>query len=260
MKLFSLAGRSALVTGGYGHVGMGLTRGLLDAGARVYIGGRSKEKFARARGALGNAARLRFVELDVTDPASIRDAAGQVQADSGALNVLVNNAIPRVSPSERGDYRDWETSLGGGIISVVKVTEGFLPQLLKAEGASVINISSMYGVVSPDFSIYEEASCRKFKNQPFYGAAKAGLIQYTKYMAISYGKKGIRFNCISPGPFPSADVQKSRVFIRNLKKKVPMGRIGEPDELGGACVYLASDASSYVTGQNLMVDGGWTAW
>jgi NAD(P)-dependent dehydrogenase (short-subunit alcohol dehydrogenase family) len=260
MKLFSLTARTAVVTGGYGHVGLGLTQGLLEAGAKVYIAGRSEEKFSVAKKRLAQTEKLDFLELDISRPESIALAAERLKKNGEMVSVLVNNAITPVAPSTEKNYKDWESSLSGGIISAVAVTDGFLSQLQASKNASVINISSMYGVVSPDFSIYEDPGCQKFKNQPFYGAAKAGLIQYTKYMAVSHAAAGIRFNCISPGPFPSEDVQKEKTFIKNLERKVPMKRIGKPIELAGACVFLASDASSYVTGQNLMVDGGWTAW
>ena len=115
----------------------------------------------------------------------------------------------------------------------------------------------MYGKVSPDPSIYEESG---FNSLPSYGAGKAAIIQYTKFLACHLAKKRIRVNSVSPGPFPQEDVQKNVEFINRLKKKIPMGRIGLPDELKGIMIFLASDASSYITGENILVDGGWTAW
>ncbi|MEC2746408.1 SDR family oxidoreductase, partial [Bacillus cereus] len=97
-------------------------------------------------------------------------------------------------------------------------------------------------------------------NPPNYGAGKAAIIQFTRYLACHYGLKGIRANSISPGPFPNTEVQKNKEFIRNLKKKTALGRIGNPQELQGLIVFLASNASSYVTGQNICIDGGWTSW
>jgi gluconate 5-dehydrogenase len=121
----------------------------------------------------------------------------------------------------------------------------------------IINISSMYGIVSPDPRIYGDSG---YNNPPDYGAGKAGIIQFTKYAACHLAAKGIRVNAVSPGPFPGAEVQKNEAFITNLKNKVPLGRIGQPADLKGVVVFLASDASSYITGQNIIVDGGWTVW
>ena len=118
-------------------------------------------------------------------------------------------------------------------------------------------MGSIYGTVSPDPLIYGETG---YDNPPEYGVGKAAINQLTKYVACNFAKYGIRVNVVSPGPFPSNEVQKNRWFISNLKKKSPMGRIGKPYEIKGIVLFLASKASSYVTGQNIHVDGGWTSW
>jgi gluconate 5-dehydrogenase len=123
---------------------------------------------------------------------------------------------------------------------------------------SIVNIASMYGIVSPDFRAYENDA--DLLNPPNYGAAKAGIIQLTRYYAVYFAKDDIRVNCVSPGAFPSYDIKKRQNFIKKLSDRIPIGRIGNPEELGGAVVFLSSEASSYITGQNLVVDGGWTAW
>jgi gluconate 5-dehydrogenase len=120
----------------------------------------------------------------------------------------------------------------------------------------IINISSMYGLVSPDFNIYDKFP--NFFNSSQYGASKAAIIQLTKYYANFLASKNIRVNCISPGPFPAIEVQKHESFIHLLKHKVPLGRIGTAEELRGVIILLASNASSYITGQNFIIDGGWT--
>jgi NAD(P)-dependent dehydrogenase (short-subunit alcohol dehydrogenase family) len=128
---------------------------------------------------------------------------------------------------------------------------------VKSNGyASIINIASMYGIVSPQQRLY---SSEQQSNPPFYGASKAGLIQLTKYAACEFGKEGIRVNVVSPGPFPNKETNR-RGFIDKLCKQVPLGRVGDADEIQGPLIFLASNASSFVNGENLVVDGGWTIW
>ena len=116
----------------------------------------------------------------------------------------------------------------------------------------------MYGLVSPDPDIYKPPM---EVNPVEYGVGKAGIIQMTKYLAVFYAKKGVRFNCISPGPFPNPSVQKKHPdFVKRLEQKVPLGRIGQPKEVAGAVTFLLSDLASFITGHNLVVDGGWTCW
>jgi len=125
-------------------------------------------------------------------------------------------------------------------------------------GASIVNISSMYGMVSPDPSLYADTGAN---NPAHYGATKAGLIQLTRYLACHIAKQGIRVNSISPGPFPKiAEDPAGSQFIKALESKVPMGRIGQPEEVAGPVTFLLSGAASYVNGANIPVDGGWTAW
>ena len=152
---------------------------------------------------------------------------------------------------------DWETGINGTINGVFRCTREVIPIMEKNGEGSIINISSMYGKVSPDPSIYEESG---FNSLPNYGAGKSAIIQYTKYLACHLAKKRIRVNSVSPGLFPKEEVQKNVKFINQLKKKVPMDRIGLPDELKGTIIFLASNASSYITGENILVDGGWTSW
>jgi NAD(P)-dependent dehydrogenase (short-subunit alcohol dehydrogenase family) len=123
---------------------------------------------------------------------------------------------------------------------------------------SIVNIASMYGVVAPDPELYQGDV--SLNNPANYGAGKAAIIQFTKYTAAYYAKYGIRANSISPGSFPNPKVQQNASFIKRLSAKSMLGRVGQPQELQGVVILLASDASSYITGQNICVDGGWTAW
>jgi len=127
---------------------------------------------------------------------------------------------------------------------------------MKRNGGKIVNISSMYGVVVPDLKVYEGRE--EFLNPPNYGTAKAGVLHLTKYYAMYLAKYGINVNAISPGPFPSKEVQKDKIFIDRLISKVPLKRIGTPEDLSGVILLLSSAASNYITGQNICVDGGWT--
>jgi gluconate 5-dehydrogenase len=138
---------------------------------------------------------------------------------------------------------------------VFRCTKLVLPFL--NDNASIINIGSMYGLVSPDPGIYGTTG---LDNPGSYGAGKAAIVQFTRYCAVHLAPRKIRVNCISPGPFPDAAAQKNRTFLRALSRKVPLGRVGRPEEIQGAVIFLASAASGYVTGQNIIVDGGWTIW
>ncbi|WP_242927148.1 SDR family NAD(P)-dependent oxidoreductase [Pontibacter vulgaris] len=257
-SLFSLQGKVALVTGGYGHLGSAITMGLAEAGAEVYVLGRSQQKFKDAfqKEKLPN---LYFQHCDIADSASIARAFQEVHTQHQRLDILVNNAFYSAgqNPEQLTDEQ-WAFGIDGNLNSVYRCIREVIPFMKAQQSGRIINVASMYGVVSPDFNIYEESPASL--NPPHYGAAKAGVVQLTKYFACYLAQQGITVNCISPGPFPNPNVQQDEVFIEQLNRKNPMGRIGQPEELKGAFVFFASDASSYITGQNLMVDGGWTAW
>jgi NAD(P)-dependent dehydrogenase (short-subunit alcohol dehydrogenase family) len=177
--------------------------------------------------------------------------------------VLINNAYAggggTILTTESDQYRQ---SFEVTLVAAHNLLRAVLPALRlgveQSGDASVINVASMYGLVSPDLRIYDSA---KGANPPFYGAAKAALIQWTRYAACELGPQGIRVNSISPGPFPSDDVKQTAPdFVERLAKRVPLGRVGIATEIQGPVLFLASPAASYVNGANLVVDGGWTAW
>lgn len=250
-----MKGRVAVVTGGYGHLGSGMASGLAEAGATVIVAGKDLQKFRKAFRERGG---IMFKKIDISSTASIKKAFRNISRKYGSIDILVNNAIYRkgTSPEKMTD-EEWKRGIDGVLGSVFRCIREVIPYM-KKRGGSIINISSMYGVVSPDFRLYKDHPA--FFSPPDYSAAKAGVIQLTKYYAVYLSKYGIRVNCISPGPFPSREVQKQGKFIGKLKGKVPLARIGRPEDLAGPVVFLASGASSYVTGHNLVVDGGWTAW
>jgi gluconate 5-dehydrogenase len=152
--------------------------------------------------------------------------------------------------------KDFEYCLEGTLSSVFRMIKAIIPIYKKLGTGKIINVSSMYGVVAPQFEVYNEFP--EYLNPPHYGAAKAGVIQLTKYYASYLGKYNILVNCVTPGPFPSDTVQEKRGFVEELEKRTILGRVGTPEDLAGAFVFLTSDASSFITGHNLVVDGGWT--
>ena len=254
-NIFSLEGKVSVITGGYGHIGKYLSKALAEFGSKVYIAGKSFRKFKER---IGNRENINFIYLDILDSRSIKKAFKEIFKKEGRFDILVNNAVYSVQNTpENISPEEFSAGIDGTLNSVFRCIKYSIP-FLKIRGGCIINISSMYGIVSPDLRIYERFP--KFLNPPNYGAGKAGVIQLTKYYAVALAKYGIRVNCIIPGAFPSEEVKKEREFISLLEDKIPLGRVGHPKELIGPLILLASEASSYMTGASIIVDGGWTIW
>lgn len=257
LDIFSLKGKIAIVTGGYGHLGTAFSEALRDMGAKVYVAARSKEKFLDK---FKDADGIYFLDFDIMSTGSITQGIKKVFDTDGHIDVFVNNAfqIAGQFPEETTD-EELLKSFDGTIGSVYKCIRELMPYLKMQNSGNIINIASMYGIVAPDFKLYE-GECRENFNSPQYGAGKAAVIQLTKYFAEYLAPYNIRVNAISPGTYPSGDALDSSEFCRRLAAHNPMGRIGNPDDLKGTLVYLASEASRYTTGQTIQVDGGWTIW
>lgn len=258
-QLFDLNGKVAVVTGGYGHLGTSMVKALSDFGATVIVAGRSEEKFIRKFGSEDS--KVIFKNCDILESSSICKMFSEVEHTFGGIDILINNAATlRGQNPESISDEDWSFSLDAVLGSVHKGIREAIPFLRKRGGGKIINISSMYGMVSPDFKLYEGEGCEAFLNPPHYGAAKAGILQLTRYYASLLGKEGIRVNTITPGPFPGDHVKQANPeFIERLKNKNPLGLVGKPEDLNGVCVLLSSSASDFITGQNFVVDGGWTS-
>ena len=265
LSMFRLDGRVAFLSGATGLLGRPMAKALASAGAHVVLNGRTQdalEAFVTELKSAGLSASVAC--FDVTDETAVRRHIGLIGEQHGRLDVLVNNASSGMPGTiESATARDFEQVYRVNVVAAFQLLQTAIPLLksagaLREAGASVINIASMYGSVSPDPSIYGTSGAN---SPPYYGPAKAGLIQLTRYAACHLAGQRIRVNCISPGPFPSAKyLERDAQFHGQLKAKNPMHRTGEPSELQGPLLFLASDASSYVTGINLAVDGGWTAW
>jgi len=261
---FSLKNRVAVVTGAGGHLGSSMSMALASAGARVQLLGRSLaplEIVRRKIVALGGAADVHRV--DVTKSEQIVKFLSDLREDGLGLDILVHNAYAGgtglIADTSKQKYDEAFSIAVSSVADFNHHAMGQLEESARLGGQpSIINISSMYGNVSPDPQIYGNSGQN---SPPWYGSAKAALIQYTKYAAVHFAPLGIRVNSISPGPFPNnTGLDLPEDFLAQLASKTPMRRTGEADEIGGTVVFLASSASSFVTGENIAVDGGWTAW
>jgi NAD(P)-dependent dehydrogenase (short-subunit alcohol dehydrogenase family) len=270
-ELFSLDGRTAVLTGASGFLGRTLGEALLDNGARVIALGRSErlddvvaDWRARHGEERATAERVDMYDADALT-ATLERLAAQEQID-----VLVNNAhelgpatgfnVPE-GTLERAGLEMWQRNLTAGIVWAALAIQHLGAGMCARGRGSIVNISSMYGVVAPSPRLYEGTD---FVNPAGYSAAKAGLLGLTRYVASFWGPYGVRCNAMLPGPFSNTEddgpnaVAGDDPFLERLAERTCLGRVGSPRELAGALVFLASDASSYVTGHTLLVDGGWT--
>lgn len=257
--LFSLQSKTVFITGGAGHLGTAMCEALAELGANIVIGSRDQNKGE----AIANRLRDEFnikasgVALDITDPESLDSALEYIESEYGQLDVLINNAWSgKKNTFESISIDDWKYDIDVCLNGVFYTVKKAVPYLQKTKGV-IVNIASMYGHVAPDYRIYEGT---EHGNPPSYGAAKAGVIQLTKYLSSFLAPDGIRVNAISPGPFPFGDITSNKEFMDTLKAKTILNRTGDPEELKGIIALLCSDASNYMTGQNICVDGGWATW
>ncbi len=252
---FSLRGRIALVTAGAGPLfGSSLSEGLAEAGATVVVASRSMERNqAFARGMVERGYDAHGMQVDICDEDSIHRLHDQILEKFGRLDILVNSALARVGGGfETQTSEDWLESAKGDMVGLFTICKDFVPDMVWQKKGSIINISSIYGVVANDPSLYEGTNMLQ---PPTYNFVKAGMINFTRHIANYYGKQGVRANCISPGGYIG---NQPKPFLDNYCKRVPIGRLLDNEDIKGAVVFLASDASAYVTGINLLLDGGWT--
>lgn len=256
-NIFDLTGKVVVLMGGSGNLGTAQVDALAAFGATVIsvhienVEGETREN-------------VKHIVCDLSDREAHKAIFDYVAKEYGKLDVLINNAAYGGGSGGKGisneiEYFDdemWEGGIDGNLGLTFRSIRAAIP-LMKEKGGSIINIASMYGVVSPDPKIYGDSG----NNSPVtYGVAKAGVLQITRYGAAHLAKYGIRVNAVTPGPFPNERTLQNKPFAAELAKKTMLGRTGERRELVGAIVLLASDASTFMTGSNITVDGGWTAW
>lgn len=253
--LFRLDGKIALVTGGAGIYGIHITRALAEVGGHVVIASRNIEQCDKVANQMqAEGLKVSSAQLDLGSNESITKVCEDIVSNFGKVDILFNNAVARAggNPSTVTEEQ-WINAMHINSTGFFLASKIFGEQMIKQRSGVMVNISSIYGVVGPNFNIYEKTEMTSPAN---YAFAKGGMINYTRYAASFYGKFGIRVNCISPGGFQTDQPPE---FIENYSKQTPLGRMATDDDIKGAAVFLASDASSYITGHNLLVDGGWTA-
>lgn len=257
-SLFDLAGRVAVVTGGTGHLGTALCQGLAEAGASVVVTSRDVERAQLAAQALPRMGNARHwgLALNHRDPVDAGRVVDAVMALTGKIDALVNNAHESVAHDlTEITAEEFSRQLENATAYFELARLVHRHAVERRAPASIILLGSMYGVVGSYPEVYQGV-CPA--NSVAYQTLKGGVIQMTRHLAVYWAADRVRVNCLSPGPFPGPSAPEE--LVQRLNRKSPMRRMGRPAELKGAIVFLASDASSYLTGHNLVVDGGWTAW
>jgi NAD(P)-dependent dehydrogenase (short-subunit alcohol dehydrogenase family) len=270
-SLFSLAGRTAVLTGASGFLGRTMAATLLENGARVVVLGRS-ERLHTLRVEWGDrygSDRVAAHQVDMYDLDGLRTVFERIAREERSIDVIVNNAH-ELGPATGFNVPDggldgstldqWQRNITGGVYWPVLAVQTLGAVMRDAGRGSIVNVSTMYAQVAPSPKLYEGTSSM---NPPGYSAAKAAMLAFTRYVASFWGPFGVRANAILPGPFSNTEdvgpnTVQDRGFLERLEERTCLRRVGRPDELAGALLFLASDASSFVTGHGLVVDGGWT--
>lgn len=269
MDKFSLKGKNAIVTGGAGILGSHFCRGLADAGANVAIVDINIERAQELAQEIAEKYNVKVtaVYCNIISEQSVKEMVEQVQGEFGRIDILHNNAAGKSSdlekffaPFEDYDLAQWKEIMSTNLDSMFLVAK-YVGKVMKEQktGGSIIQTASIYGVMGPDNRIYEGSYYmdREINTPAIYSASKGGVVSLTKYLATYWAKDGIRVNTITPG---GAESGQNETFKKNYGNRIPLGRMAQPEEMVGALIYLASDASSYVTGHNILVDGGLSAW
>ncbi len=266
MELFSLKNKTAIVTGACGLIGKEHCRALSEAGANVVVLDLNESDATIFALQLGD--KHFGIGANVANVDSLKQARDKILARYGSIDVLINNAAindmfenPAMA-AEKSMFENypldmWQKSLDVNVTGVFLCSQVFGTVMAEQKKGSIINIASTYGMVGPDQSIYKNKKGEQtFYKSPSYPATKGAVINFTRFLAAYWGNKGVRVNTLSPG---GVENSQDEFFVNNYSQKTALGRMATPNDYKGAVVFLASDASAYMTGANLVVDGGWTA-
>lgn len=266
-SLFSLNNKVAVVTGALGLLGRQHCLALSEAGAVVVVCDLDEDAskdfaFSLEGDSMG-------AGTDITSPESVKELKDRILEKYKKIDILVNNAAindmfenpsaaSELSKFENYPLELWKKSLSVNITGTFLCSQVLGSQMAAQGSGSIINIASTYGIVAPDQSLYKKKDgSQEFYKSPAYPATKGAVISFTKFLAAYWGGKGVRVNCLSPG---GVENNQENFFIDNYSGRTPLGRMAAPSDYKGAIVFLASEASAYMTGANLIIDGGWTAW
>jgi len=270
MDKFDLAGKVALVTGGAGLLGTEFCHTLAQAGADVVVvdlNGGAARNVSRDLVASGHLSL--DIQTDITDSAAVKEMQAATMKEFGRLDILVNSAAldPKFdpghnSPGDSGTFEDypletWKQALDVNLTGMFLVCQAAVHPMLMQGNGVIINVCSMYGLVGPDQRLYQRQGQPARYKPVYYSVTKAGVLGFTKYLATFYAGKNIRVNALTPGGVYNGH---DETFLQEYAARAVLGRMAKKDEMNGALLFLASDASTYMTGANLVVDGGWTAW
>lgn len=261
-RLFDLSGKTIVLTGAAGNLGSKYVEGFSQAGANVVLADinfqESKKIEKRIEKKYGTDALS--VKVDLTDPRSIKDMVTKISKKYSKIDVLINNAAYQGNSKIRSegfeglDLKTWNKAIDVNLTGVFLLCQEIGKIMIKQKNGNVINISSTYGIVGADQRIYGKSGQN---SAAFYAVTKSAILNLTRYLASYWNRTGIRVNTFSPG---GVENKQDRNFVKRYSEKTMIGRMAKKDEYVGALVFLASDASSYMTGSNLIIDGGWTAW
>jgi NAD(P)-dependent dehydrogenase (short-subunit alcohol dehydrogenase family) len=273
-RLFDLQGRVALVTGGAGLLGAEFCQTLAEAGAAVVVADINFTEAANVADSIQKTGiQATPAVVDVTDPGSVQEMVTRVSKKLGRLDILVNSAAldPKFDPDHQasqpglhltGAFEDfpleaWNQALAVNLTGAFLCCQAAVRPMLEQGSGVIVNLSSIYGLAGPDQRIYRQLDGSSKYKPVYYSVTKTAILGLTRYLATYYAGKNIRVNALSPGGVYNGHDDS---FVRSYSARAVMGRMAEKDELNGALLFLASDASKYMTGADLVVDGGWTAW
>lgn len=259
LQAFNLKGKVAVMTGGAGLYGRQIAEALAEAGAKTFMASRGVEKLEEQAKKFRNAGLdVSALQVDQSEEQSVRDLLKTVLDKTGRCDILVNNAVLRTMLRWDDPYSAFAESMKVNATGIYMMTHAFGEHMAGAGGGSIVMIGSIQGMVGADFSLYEGAT---YKGKPMdappdYFFHKGGMVNLTRYVASKLGPRGVRCNCVSPGGMFSG---QDETFLKRYNARTFLGRMANEQDLKGVIVFLASDASQYITGANIPVDGGYTA-